>query len=101
VSTAYEQHNRRHRRLSVLRILAEAPGYTANDSLLGMVVNEFGIVSTRDQVRSELTWLSEQGFVTIKDVAGVMVATITEAGGEIAAGRRTDPGIAKSSPKAA
>lgn len=97
--SAYDEHNRRHRRLSILRVLSEAPGYTANDSLLGMVVNEFGIVSTRDQVRSELAWLREQGFVAIKDVAGVMVATLTEAGGEIAAGRRFDPGIAKPSPK--
>lgn len=64
-----------------------------------MVVNDFGMSSTRDQIRTDLTWLREQGFVTIRDTAGVMVATLTEAGGEIAAGRRTDPGIAKPSPK--
>lgn len=95
----YGEHHRRHRRLSILRVLADSPVYCANDSLLTMVVNDFGLVSTRDQVRSELTWLREQGFVTLKDTAGVLVATMTEAGGEIASGRRTDPGIARPSPK--
>jgi hypothetical protein len=97
--SAYQEYQSRHRRLSILRILAEAAGYTGNDSLLAMVVNEFGIVSTRDQLRSEISWLRDHGFVTAKDVSGIMVATLTEAGGEIAAGRRSDPGIAKPSPK--
>lgn len=97
--SAYDEFNRKHRRISILRILSESPEYRANDSLLAMVVNEFGIVSTRDQLRSELTWLREQGFVTLKDTASILVATMTEAGGEVAAGRRTDPGIARPSPK--
>jgi hypothetical protein len=99
MSETYELHNRRHRRLSILRVLAGSGEYRANDSLLTTLVNEFGIVSTRDQVRSDLAWLKEQGFVTVRDAAGVMVATLSEAGGEIAAGRRTDPGVAKPSPK--
>ena len=97
--SAYLEHQSRHRRLSILRVLNEAPGYTGNDSLLGMVVNEFGLVSTRDQIRSEIAWLRDHGFVTVKEPGGVMVATLTEAGGEIAIGRRTDPGVAKPSPK--
>lgn len=96
----YLAHQSRHRRLAILRVLAEAPGYTGNDSLLATIVNDFGIVSTRDQVRGELTWLRDQGFVSLKDTAGVLVATMTEAGGELAAGRRTDPGVARPSPKA-
>lgn len=97
--SAYQEHQSRHRRLSILLTLSESPGYTGNDSYLCMVVNEFGIVSTRDQVRSELTWLRDHGFITSREVANTFVATMTEAGGEIAAARRTDPGIAKPSPK--
>jgi hypothetical protein len=97
--SAYSEHNSRHRRLSILRILAESPAYCANDSLLGTLVNDFGIVSTRDQVRTEMSWLRDQGFLTLKDTSGVMVAVMTEAGGEIASGRRTDPGIARPSPR--
>lgn len=97
--SAYQEHQSRHRRLSVLRILADSAEYRCNDSLITTLVNEFGIVSTRDQVRSELAWLRDHGFVSLKEPGGVTVATMTEAGGEIAAGRRTDPGIAKPSPK--
>lgn len=96
---AYQEFNSRHRRLSILRILSESPEYRANDSLLAMVVNDFGIVSTRDQIRTDTTWLRDQGFVTLKDTAGVLVVTLTEAGGDIADGRRSDPGIAKRAPK--
>ena len=95
----YQEHNSRHRRLSILRVLSESPEYRANDSLLSMVVNEFGIVSTRDQLRTDITWLCGQGFVTVKETAGVMVVTLTEGGEDIASGRRTDPGIAKRTPK--
>lgn len=97
--SAYQEHNSRHRRLSILRTLADSPEYRANDSLLSTVANEFGIVSTRDQVRSELSWLKDAGFVTLRELAGVTIATLTEGGGEIAAGRRFDPGVAKPSPK--
>jgi Fe2+ or Zn2+ uptake regulation protein len=97
--SAYQEHQSRHRRLSILRILSEAPGYTSNDSLLTTICNEFGLVSTRDQVRSELAWLGGHGFVTVKELAGATIATLTESGGEIAAGRRSDPGVAKPSPK--
>ena len=97
--SAYSEHNSRHRRLSILLALTESAAYTSNDSYLHMVVNEFGLVSTRDQVRSELAWLAEQGFVRLKQVSSATVVTLTEAGGEIAAGRRTDPGVAKPSPK--
>lgn len=100
MSEAYDLHTRRHRRLSILRILSEAPGYKANDSLLGTVVNEFGIVSTRDQVRGDLLWLKEQGYLTIAEVGSAMIAMLTETGGEIAAGHSANPGIARLSPRA-
>ena len=95
----YLEHQSRHRRLSILRALAEAPEYRTNDSLLTTIVNDFGIVSTRDQVRTDMTWLRDQGFVGLRETAGVLIATLSEAGGEIAAGRRSDPGIARPAPR--
>jgi len=70
MSEAYDHHNRRHRRLSILRVLASSAEYRSNDSLLATVVNEFGIVSTRDQVRSDLTWLREQGYTVDTAASG-------------------------------
>ncbi|MCX7366776.1 MAG: ArsR family transcriptional regulator [Alphaproteobacteria bacterium] len=99
MSAAYDEHNRKHRRISILLVLEGSEVYRANDSLLADVVNDFGIVSTRDQIRTELLWLKEQGLVTVKEIAGVMVATMTERGSEIAGGRASHPSIARPKPK--
>ncbi|MBA1271684.1 ArsR family transcriptional regulator, partial [Pseudomonas carnis] len=48
---------------------------------------------SRDQVKTEMHWLAEQGAVTVADVGPVLVATLTERGQDIAAGRARVPGI--------
>lgn len=95
----YADHLRRHRRITILRTLAAAPQYCANESLLHDVLDQVRVVSTRDQVRTELLWLEEQGFVKTETVFELMTATITEAGSEIANGRRVHPDVEKPSPK--
>jgi Fe2+ or Zn2+ uptake regulation protein len=98
---AYDQFNRKHRRLSILRILEGAPGYASNEAILHQMVNHFGITSTRDQVRSELAWLAEVGLVKIEDLGSLMMATITERGMDIAQGHAHHPDIARrGAPKA-
>ena len=96
----YRDHLERHRRLSLLRCLAETPGYSSNDSLLTQVVNSFGLTSTRDQVRSSLAWMAEQRLVTVDEVSGVMVAKATARGVEIAEGRATHPDVERPWPPA-
>lgn len=90
---------RRHRRLIILRALAGFPGYAANESVIEDVLDKFRVTSTRDQVRTELAWLQEQGFVVIEDIADLMLATITLAGADIAAGKRVHPDIEKPAPR--
>lgn len=94
----YAEHERQHRRLTVLRILGEAPGYSANESLLHQMVEQFGFRASRDQVRGDLTWLAEQGLVTTEETAGLLIATITQRGGDVAAGRSSVPGVKRPSP---
>lgn len=94
---AYDDFNRRHRRLSILRILGGAPGYSSNEAILTQMVNHFGIASTRDQVRSELAWLAEQGLVKTEDLSSLLVATATQRGMDIAEGLATHPDIARRS----
>jgi hypothetical protein len=89
---------REHLRLSLLRALNSAPGYSCNESLLTDVMDEFGLGATRDQVRGELTWLAEQGLLTVETVAGVMIATLGERGMNVATGRTGHPGIKRPSP---
>lgn len=88
-----------HVRLTVLRILVDAPGYAANDSVLSTSIGQMGLPCTRDQLRSQLTWLEEQGLVTLaRPFPTLTVATITERGGDVAAGRSRVPGVQRPAP---
>ncbi|RLM23652.1 hypothetical protein BIY29_10140 [Brenneria alni] len=89
----YQDFLREDRRLVILRILSELPGYRANSSLIYSALVQFGHSPSRDQVKSELRWLEEQGLVSIEDVGPVLVATETERGADVAAGRATVPGV--------
>ena len=90
---------RKHRRLAILRYLAECQGFTANASILTDVMNDFGVTSTRSQVTTELAWLCENGFVTQRPAgADLIVATATVRGGEIASGHATHPEIQRPRP---
>ena len=90
---------RRHRRLAILRALNSAPEYSANESMLMDVMTALRITSTRDQVRTDLGWLADQGFITTTTIFDLMTATVTEAGADIATGRRIHPDVEKPSPK--
>lgn len=96
----YDAFNRKHRRLAILRTLEQAPGYKSNEAILTQMANALAIVSTRDQVRSELTWLQENGLVTVEEIVGLLIATATQRGVEIAQGLAGHPDIAKPSPRA-
>lgn len=86
-------------RLVILRALEQDLGYSHNESIIHNVLAEFGHTCSRDCVRTHLAWLQEQGLLTIKDVAGYMVATITERGADVACGRAVVPGIKRPSPR--
>lgn len=89
-----------HVRLTVLRLLDGMPGYCANDSVLVQAVNAMGLVCTRDQLRGHLGWLEEQRLLTRLDTgAGLVVATLTERGADVAHGRSIVAGVQRPSPK--
>lgn len=95
----YEQTIREHLRLTLLRLLAEDPDYTMNDSLLTDLTANYGFTPSRDKVRTELAWLSEQGLITADTDPGITIATLTERGADVAGGRVTVPGIKRPSPR--
>lgn len=89
-----------HIRLSVLRLLDAQAGYCANDSVLFQAVNALGLSCTRDQMRTHITWLTEQRLVTkVEHGVGVIVATLTERGADVANGRSTIVGVQRPSPR--
>jgi hypothetical protein len=91
----FAEYLRHDVRLVILRVLVELPAYRANSSVLTMALERFGHAATRDQVKSELRWLEEQGLLSIDDIGAVLVATLTERGGDVARGRSKVPGVAR------
>jgi len=88
-----------HRRLSILRVLAEVGG-TTNESILQTALETLGLQAglTRQKVRDDLRFLEDAGAVKIEWVGGSLaVATITLRGCEIEKGREIIPGIKRPS----
>ncbi|WP_220814098.1 VpaChn25_0724 family phage protein [Pseudomonas paralcaligenes] len=94
----YADYLRADQRLVMLRILSELPQFRSNSSVIHGLLGEFGHHPSRDQVKGELTWLAEQGLVSVDDIGSVLVVTLTERGGEVAAGRASVPGVSKPRP---
>lgn len=92
---SFSDYLRKDVRLVSLRILAEMPGYRANSSVLSNLLDQFGHSVTRDQVKTELRWLQEQGLVSIEDAGSVLVATLQERGQDVASGRAVVDGVAR------
>ncbi|MFN3513445.1 MAG: hypothetical protein ACK41C_10390 [Phenylobacterium sp.] len=96
---SYGEHFSKHVRIAILRVLAAAPAWKANSSILHSATDELGLTATRDQIRTELAWLAEQRLVATSDMGGLVVATLTERGMDVAEGRTTVPGVQRPSPR--
>ncbi|MDP1696485.1 MAG: ArsR family transcriptional regulator [Xanthomonadaceae bacterium] len=98
--STYESYKREQRRLVILRLLAEQSAYKSNSSVLRASVDRLGISSSRDDVRTDLAWLSEQGLLRLDEPAqGVYVAVLSERGMDVSQGNTHVPGVARPSPK--
>lgn len=88
----------KHRRLTILKFLADSPEYTSNASILVEVCNGYGVTSTRDQIAGELVWLRENGFATYEDNGSFIVVSATDRGVEIAQGVSRHDGVQRPRP---
>jgi len=96
----FAQRLREDRRLVLLRLLQEQPGYRTNTSILHAGLHHLGVASSRDDVRTDLAWLQEQGLVALSEaVPGVLVATLTARGSDVVSGQTLVPGVSRPSPK--
>ena len=101
MSEAYEKLMSEHRRLSILRALEDAEiGPECNDSILhDIVCREYSIKSSRDQIRSELNWLKQQGLIRLKILDnGTFITIATQAGNDVVGGVCV-PGVKRPSPR--
>lgn len=98
----YRQFLIEDQRLVLLRILSELPGYTANTSVLHTLITNLAHVISRDELRTQVAWLHEQGLIEaepIDGVDGVLMVRLVERGGDVAQGRATVPGVKKPGPR--
>lgn len=92
---SFSDYLRKDLRLVCLRVLTEMPQFRSNSSVIAGVLHQFGHSATRDQIKTELRWLDEQGLVTVADAGSVLVAILTERGQDVAEGRAVVDGIAR------
>jgi hypothetical protein len=86
------------RRLVVLKALQAAAGYRAAQFVLQRYAAQFGHAVSVDRIKTDLSWLREQGLITLETPEQVMVATLTQAGLDVAAGLSTVPGVTRPAP---
>lgn len=90
---SFTAHLAEDRRLVVLRVLLESAAFTANEFILQSLAERFGHVVSADLVRTDLTWLQEQGLVTVDVVGDVHIARLTTRGEDVGRGRVVTPGV--------
>ena len=85
------------RRLCILRLLAEMPENTANESVVGTGLDHFGLPASRSIVRADLQFLIEHGLARADKLqtgsGELWVAHLTPDGDDVAHGRSVHPGV--------
>ena len=90
---------REHRRLVILRALADDPDYSINQYVLHGLLGEYGHSIATDVVAADLAWLEEQGLLTTDEAgARMIVAKATVRGVDVGLGRARHPGVARPRP---
>jgi hypothetical protein len=80
-------------RFVMLRLVNGTPRNT-NSSVLSMQLNGAGYPNTKDQAKSEIRWLEQQGLLEVEEVESVLIVSITERGEDVANGLAKVDGIA-------
>jgi hypothetical protein len=86
------------RRLEILRLLTEGPGYQLNVFVLRPALQSRGHTVSHDNVATDLAWLAEQGLVTVSQASDVTVGKLTQRGADVAAGLAIVPGVKRPEP---
>ena len=90
------------RRLVILRMLTEAQGFEANETVLKLGLDRFLHHVGRDILRADIQYLTDHQLVRIekmKVAAGdLWLVTLTASGEDVARGR-LHPGVARLSPE--
>lgn len=92
----YKEKIAKNRRLEILHLLGEMPGYEAGQ---GLIYQALTVAGSADQVAGDLDWLDEQQLVTISSPGGYRIARITQRGLDVATGKSRITGVARPLPE--
>ncbi|WDR00736.1 hypothetical protein PSC71_08310 [Devosia sp. J2-20] len=85
-------------RLIILRALAEEDNESLNDTILQVVLEQFGYSRSRDFIANELTWLEKEvGAVRTSHAGSAIIATLVDPGRDHVTRRRVLHGVQKPS----
>ncbi len=85
-------------RLTILQLLEAADGYDLNDRILSDGLASVGHRPSGDKLKTELSWLAEQGLISAEAVGTFTVAKLTTRGTDVAKGHATVPGVKRPGP---
>lgn len=89
----FATHLHQDRRLTILKLLEALPAYCTNSSIIATALQTQGLAASRDQVRTDLHWLTEQGLLKAEEVGSVLIVSATERGLDVARGLAVVPGV--------
>ena len=90
---------RRDARLTILRALAEASGYSVNHRILRAIVDRHAAITLDDdEIRGHLAWLEDAGAITTQTVGRFTLATLTDRGLALARGEQRVEGVSRPLP---
>ncbi|KZY40674.1 hypothetical protein A3733_05350 [Pseudoalteromonas shioyasakiensis] len=89
-----------HQRISILIALKDSADYGANTSMLADVLKRYALGCSRDQLKTLLSWLEQNGYVVLEKLSeNTWIARITASGIDVAEGSITAPGIKRPAPR--
>ena len=92
----FKQRLREDVRRIVLDLLEQDAGYDLSATMIQTGLAEFGHRPSADQLKTELNWLAEQGYLNLETRGdNILVAKLTQRGADVVEGRAAVPGVAK------
>lgn len=93
-----KQIRRRHQALAILKFLNRSPGFRSNEEVLLDWHRQFGLTSSRDELRGIVSFLETEGLLRTESVEGLLIASMTDDGCDVAAGRKLIDGVQRPTP---
>jgi len=95
----YTEHMARPLRGAILQTLAATPAEAASDVVLHSILATGPHRAGLATIGAQMRWLAERGYLALEDIGGVLFATVTERGVDVAERREGDPGIRLERPR--